>query len=198
MLNAPPGESLLVSCGIFRQELARLGPAVTGPMRPVFLDSILHMRPARLDAILMGLAGNEKRRMLLIYGDCCPHMEELAARPTIRKVRGLNCCDILLGHDVYRQLRREGAFFFLPEWTTRWEEIFQTELGLKDQPLAREFMHEMHKRLVYLDTGLAEAPRKALADIEAFFDMPVEIRPVGLEHLATGVLDGLRRLEQHA
>ncbi|MBF0482965.1 MAG: DUF1638 domain-containing protein [Desulfovibrionaceae bacterium] len=196
-MNTPAGETLLVSCGIFREELARLGPAAMGHARPVFLDSMMHMRPGKLDERLQGLAKDEDRRLLLVYGDCCPHMGELAGRPNIRKVRGVNCCDIILGHDAYRQLRREGVFFFMPEWTKRWEEVFRIELGLKDQSLAREFMHEMHKRLMYLDTGLVEAPHKTLADIGLFFDMPVEIQPVGLEQLETGVLDGLRRLEQY-
>jgi len=196
-MKTPAAETLLVSCGIFREELAHLGPTVMGQARPIFLDSMLHMRPAKLDEILLGLAKNEDRRMVLVYGDCCPHMAELTRLPNVRKVRGVNCCDILLGQDMYRQLRRDRVFFFLPEWTTRWEEVFRVELGLKDRPLAREFMHEMHTRLMYLDTGLAGVPIKTLADIGAFFDMPVEVQPIGLEHLERGVLDGIRRLEQH-
>ncbi|WP_157137628.1 DUF1638 domain-containing protein [Solidesulfovibrio carbinoliphilus] len=186
-----------MSCSIFRKEIAGLGPAVMGGVRPVFLDSMLHMRPALLDEALLGLARAEDRRLLLVYGDCCPHMGELARRPHIRKVRGVNCCDILLGHDAYHRLRREGVFFFLPEWTARWEQVFRGELGLKDQPLAREFMHEMHTRLMYLDTGLAEAPHRTLADIEAFFDMPVEIRPTGLERLKAEIAAGLQRAHGH-
>jgi len=197
-MNSASEETLLVSCGILNKELAQLGPSVIGHSRPIFLDSMMHMRPKKLDGILMGLIKTGERRVLLVYGDCCPHMGELIARPNIRKVRGVNCCDIILGHDVYRQLRHEGVFFFMQEWATRWEDIFKNELGLKDQPLAREFMHEMHKRLMYLDTGLAEVPHETLADIEAFFGMHVEIQPIGLEQLKAGVLDGLQRLEQHA
>ncbi|GFK92791.1 hypothetical protein NNJEOMEG_00618 [Fundidesulfovibrio magnetotacticus] len=193
-MKTATAEILLVSCGIFREELARLGPSVMGQARLMFLDSMLHMRPAKLDEILLGLAKNEDRRMALVYGDCCPHMADLTRLPSIRKVRGVNCCDIILGQTMYRQLRREGVFFFLPEWTSRWEEVFRVELGLKDRPLAREFMHEMHTRLMYLDTGLADVPTRTLRDIEAFFDMPVEVRPIGLEHLERGVMDVIRRL----
>ena len=197
-MNMPAKKALLVSCGIFREELAHLGPAVLGREHPVFLDSMLHMRPAELDDMLLGMAENEDRRLLLVYGDCCPHMGELVAWSNIRKVRGVNCCDIILGRDVYRRLRREGVFFFMPEWAARWQEVFHVQLGLKDQTLAREFMHEMHKRLMYIDTGLTPVPRQTLAEIGAFFDMAVEILPTGLEHLELGVLDGLRRLERNA
>ncbi|KHK03109.1 hypothetical protein NY78_1638 [Desulfovibrio sp. TomC] len=111
---------------------------------------------------------------------------------------GLNCCDIILGHDAYRRLRRESAFFFMPEWTGRWEEVFRRELGLESQDLAREFMHEMHKRLVYLDTGLTETPYETLADIEAFFDMPVTVMHPGLDQLKAAILNGLERLDHYA
>lgn len=196
-MRRPAGETLVVGCGIFRREIAGLDPSVLGQARPVFLDSMLHMRPARLDAALLGLAEAEDRPIVLVYGDCCPHMGELAQRPHIGKVRGVNCCDILLGHDAYHRLRREGVFFFLPEWTARWEQVFRVELGLADRALAREFMHEMHRRLMYLDTGLTEVPHKILADIEAFFDMPVEIRPTGLERLEAAIAAGLQRAQGH-
>ncbi|MHC1789908.1 DUF1638 domain-containing protein [Solidesulfovibrio sp.] len=159
---------------------------------------MLHMRPERLGEALLALAGTEKNRpLLLVYGDCCPQMGALTQQPQVRKVRGVNCCDILLGPDVYRRLRREGVFFFLPEWTARWEEIFRIELGLKEPALAREFMHEMHQRLLYLDTGLAEPPRETLAEIGAFFDMPVEIHPVGLKRLRKEIFSGLQNVAQY-
>ena len=191
-------DPLVVSCGIFRKELVHLGPAVLGHGRPVFLDSMLHMHPARLDDLLLQRVRNADRRVVLVYGDCCPHMGDLAARPRVVKVRGVNCCDILLGQDAYRQLRREGVFFFLPEWTGRWEEVFREQLGLEAPALAREFMQEMHRRLMYLDTGLDAVPRETLKDIEAFFGLPMEIRSLGLEQLGGGLREALRRLDPHA
>lgn len=189
---------LLVSCSIFRREIAALGLAVTDRVDSTFLDSMLHMRPHELDAILLRLAETADRPTLLVYGDCCPHMGELSQLPHVRKVSGINCCDIILGRAAYRRLQRGGTFFFMPEWTERWEEVFRFELGLASANLASEFMHEMHKRLVYLDTGLTEIPGKTLANIEAFFDMPVEVMPIGLEHLKMAVLNGLQKVDEHA
>lgn len=184
-----------VCCGIFRRELGRLGPAALGGARPVFFNSMLHMRPAVLDAKLARLTNDHpESRFLLVYGDCSPHMAEFSRRDHVRKVAGINCCEILLGPDAYRELRRDGVFFFLPEWTRRWEEVFKHQLGFSDPMLARDFMHEMHKRLLYLDTGLVEVPHRTLAAIARYFAMPVEVRGIGLECLAAALADGLGRL----
>lgn len=91
-----------------------------------------------------------------------------------------------------------ASSFFMPEWTERWEDIFRWELGLASQDLAREFMHEMHNRLVYLDTGLTETPYATLANIEAFFDMPVTVMHPGLDQLKAAILNGLERLDAYA
>lgn len=196
-MKDPADRITAVCCGIFRRELEHLGPGVLAGARPKYLDSMMHMRPARLDAILARLTGTHpERRFLLLYGDCSPHMTEFSARPRVRRVHGVNCCEIMLGRDRYRELRREGAFLFLPEWTTRWEEVFKAQLGLADPALARSFMHDLHTRLLYLDTGLTEIPRQRLADIAAHFGMPVEVRAIGLEHLEAAVADGLRRLDR--
>lgn len=184
-----------VCCGIFRKELESLGPGVFGGARPLYLDSMMHMRPAQLDQKLLKLtAACPERRFLLVYGDCCPHMSDLARRPGIRKVEGVNCCEVFLGRESYRALRREGAFLFLPEWVERWEEVFKRQLGLEDKALARDFMHDLHKRLIYVDTGVVPAPGATLAAIEAHFDMPVEVLGIGLEHLSEAISSGLRRV----
>jgi len=191
-LNRRPAPETLLCCGIFRQELERLGPSILGGARLVFSDSMLHMLPSLLDDRLAELTRvHPEDRRLLVYGDCSPHMAQFAQLPNVVKVAGVNCCEIMLGPAVYRQLRREGVFFLLPEWTKRWEEVFKRRLGFTDPALAREFMHEMHTRFLYLDTGTVAVPRQTLAAIGRHFDMPAEVRRIGLEYLAAAVADGL-------
>jgi hypothetical protein len=197
-MNGPAQKTTLVSCSIFRQEIQHIGGQITDRCSLTFLDSMLHMHPHRLDTILQRVVQTAAQPLLLVYGDCCPHMAEWTNPPHVRKISGLNCCDIILGHDAYRRLRRERVFFFMPEWTARWEEVFRRELGLENRELAREFMHEMHDRLVYLDTGLTETPYETLADIEAFFDMPVTVMHPGLDQLKAAILNGLESLDAYA
>jgi len=184
----------IIACGIFRKELAALGYSHKGAEKLVCLNSMLHMRPSLLDELLDGMLHGKAQRHLLVYGDCCPHMDEFAHRADVRRVEGVNCCEIVLGHDRYRELRRAGAFFFMPEWTRRWERVFKQELGFTTPETAQEFMREMHTRIIFLDTGVDQVPEDTLADIEAYLDMPVEVFPVGLDHLEATMLAGLQSL----
>ncbi|KAF0234638.1 MAG: hypothetical protein FD177_665 [Desulfovibrionaceae bacterium] len=187
-------EATIIACGIFRKELAALGYSHKGAEKLVCLNSMLHMRPSLLDELLDGMLRGKAQRHLLVYGDCCPHMDQFARMDGVRRVAGVNCCEIILGHDRYRELRRAGVFFFMPEWTRRWERVFKKELGFTTQETAQEFMREMHTRLIYLDTGVGEVPRDTLADIETYLGMPVEVFPVGLGQLEAALLAGLQSL----
>lgn len=195
MTAQPLSPLQIVSCGIFRRELELLGPDALRGAKPIFLDSMLHMHPQQLDDRLTAMLKTQQHPpTLIIYGDCSPHMGDLARQPGVRKVRGVNCCDIMLGRERYRSLRRQGAFFFLPEWTMRWQDVFKIELGLASEKLAREFMHDLHKRLIYIDTKAIPVPRSTLAAIETYFAMPVEILPATLAPLAQSLALGMEEL----
>lgn len=179
---------LVVSCGIFRLELAALAPRLPG-VHPVFLDSMLHMRPQALqehiDRLLVERAAD---KALFVYGDCTPRIVELCRRPGFAKTKGINCCEILLGQAEYRRLRKTGAFFFLPEWTLRWREVFERELGFVQVRGAGEMLREIHSGFLYLDTGVMPVPAAALRDIERELGLPVEILAVELDRLERRVI----------
>lgn len=187
----------IVSCGIFRRELASLGYSHKGAQKLVCLDSMLHMRPAVLDSLLARtLRQPRKRRFLLAYGDCSPHMTDYSREQGVRRLDGVNCCEIVLGRERYRELRHAGAFFLMPEWTRRWERVFKDELGFTSRETAREFMGEMHTRIIYLDTGVEAVPGGILEDVESFLGMPVEVLATGLSHLERSMRAGLHSLTE--
>jgi len=186
---------LLIGCGIFRGGFDLLPAELRGRFEPVFLESMLHMRPAELDerlgAVLSGRAGPA----LILYGDCSPHMREHAAGTGRARTIGANCARIFLGEGRYAALRRSGAFFLLPEWTGRWERVFKVELGLSDPDLARDFMRESAERLLYLDTGEAPVPEPVLAEASGFLGLPVEVDPTGTPFLEAALREALGRLD---
>lgn len=188
-------DTTIISCGIFSKELERLKAGPLRGLKILLLDSMLHMQPAHLDDVVGEVLDNHPgRRTLLVYGDCGPNLVRRSSAPGVRRVEGMNCCEILLGEERYRALRKEGVFFLMPEWTLRWEEVFKNQLGLTDAATARDFMHEMHSRLIYLDTGLVTIPEKHLTAIADHFTMPVEIKRVGLDHLLKAIVDGMECL----
>ncbi len=185
---------LAVTCGIFREELRALGPKFPG-LRPVFLDSMLHMRPGELqDRIDELLEVRRPERVLFIYGDCTPRIVELCRRPRITKTRGINCCEIILGREDYRRLRKAGAFFFLPEWTRRWRDIFERELGFAGGLGVEGMLREVHDRFVYLDTGVVPVPHDTLDEITRALGLPMSVRETGLSRLEESIADALEEI----
>lgn len=102
---------LAITCGIFQAEMEQLAPRFPR-MHFVFADSMLHMRPNllqnRIDDVL---AAHPRGKTLFIYGDCTPRIVELSRQQGYAKTAGINCCEIVLGREDYRRLRRAGAFF---------------------------------------------------------------------------------------
>lgn len=181
-MNAQP---TCIACSIFRREIEALQATSPLHMSVRYLSSMLHMVPEHLEAQLKEAIQKEQAQdheVVLGFGDCCARMLELQSLQGITRTEGINCCEIILGKEPYRLLRREGAFFFLPEWAHRWREIFEHELGLNPTN-ARGLMREMHTRLVYLDTGLVPVPEQAMAAASDYTGLPWEILPVDLEAL---------------
>ena len=162
----------------------------------IYLDSVLHIHPQKLhETIETALEARADRNCVLIYGDCSAHMNAINQRSNCIRVDAVNCGELLLGPDLYKSYRNEKTFLFLPEWTERWQEIFQRELGFSKPSLAQEFMQENQRSLVYLDTGLIPVPRKHLKEIAEFFNMPAKVVAVSNEHLRTSVKSAVERLE---
>ncbi|MBF0558113.1 MAG: DUF1638 domain-containing protein [Nitrospirae bacterium] len=187
-----------LACGVFRMEIEALSRQDKLDCNIITLESMLHMKPARLEEEMgrvMEAGPNDK--FLVLYGDCQPRMHEMQARENVSKVTGINCCDILLGREAYRNLQKDQAFIFLPEWTLRWREVFTNELGFENQEVAQAFMREHRKRLVYVDTGVMPVPDKTIQDISEFFGMPVEILHISLDILLQGINNALRKFARH-
>ena len=152
---SPQPAQVCIACSIFRMEIRRLQEEARLELPVRFLGSMLHMVPEQLETQLHALVEEERaqgREVVLAFGDCCPDMTGLASAEGMARTQGCNCPEIILGREAYRSLRRQGVFFLLPEWTLTWRKVFQGTLGLTGET-ARDFMGEMHTRLLYLDTG---------------------------------------------
>jgi len=177
--------SVVFGCAVFKAEILALKERYWPDLDIRFLNSMLHMVPdelgSRLDKLIQKEVSSD-HNILLVYGDCCPQMETLTEHPGVIRVRGNNCCDLLLGRQMYRRLSHEGAFFLFPEWAGRWQHIFRVELGL-NAANAASLMKDMHKKLVYLDTGFFPVPVEDLEACSLYCQLPWEVLAVSLEPL---------------
>lgn len=176
-----------ITCGIFKKEIEKIQKELDLNIQFEYFNSMLHMKPEILDDVLNKKLQERDDNVLLIYGDCQPHMGLLEEKENVKRIGGINCCEILLGHDDYFRLRNEGAFFLLPEWTIRWREVFIDHLGFNEST-GKAFMQDMHKKLIYLDTGVQEIPIQLLKEVSTFCGLPYEILKIPLTHLRESLI----------
>ena len=183
-------DTVWLCCGVLRDELRELHRRglITGEL--VFFSSMLHMHPPELEATLRAALERQdggQASLVLVFGDCSAGMLDLVRQFRAGRVDAINCAQLLVGRERYRQLMREEAFLILPEWGRRWEHIMKRELGLTEA-VAQELMGDNRGVLVYLDTGLTPVPQKELAEFSAYSGLPWRVEATALDRCLAGLL----------
>lgn len=176
-------DTVWISCGVLRKELEALRARRLIAGKFCFLDSMLHMDPPRLEGLLTSLLKQSTGRsacLVLVYGDCCSRMLDLVRQYRVGRVPVINCAQLLLGRERYRELMHEEAFLVLPEWAERWEQVMHKELGLTEG-IAHDLMQENRRGLVYLDTGLTPVPEETMHAFASYSGLPWRVESVSLE-----------------
>jgi hypothetical protein len=188
-MRSSPTPVDVIACSIFRREIECLQARGELLLPFHYLDSMLHMVPEKLCPLLntqidrtLGRDG----RIVLLYGECHLTMHDQERQKGVCRVKGVNCCEILLGRETYRSYLKKGAFFLMPEWVERWETVFRKELGLSETT-AKSLMGSMHTHLLYLDTQVQPVPEALLAEISRFTGLGWSCLSVSLNRLRDGV-----------
>lgn len=184
-----PSKRSIIACSIFKKEIESLKMDKLKGDSIEYLDSMLHMTPKLLDKKMEYSVKKEidkGNKVAIIYGECHACMNKLEADLMTKRIKGMNCIEIFLGKEQYRMLRKEGAFFLLPEWCERWREVFEKQLGLNIEN-AHTFMQEMHSKLLYIDTGITPVPDSTLKEISAYTGLPYSILPISLLQLEQSI-----------
>ena len=167
---------IIIACSIFKTELEYLKNNGRINVPIVYLNSMLHMYPQKLQELLdLKIKENSHLKIVLVFGDCHARMVDYEDNINIVRTQGINCCEIFLGSSSYRKARREGAFILLPEWADRWKEVFIDYMGFKNSKSTKQFMTDMHKKLIYVDTGYRKIDNPLLKEISEFVGLPLEI-----------------------
>lgn len=187
-------ESLnFLSCSVFRPELSRIVATHFPGAAVSYLDSALHMNPSLLGKKLKRLverARDRRQRLVLVYGDCCPYLQQVLEDPRLGRTRSANCAQLLLGGEAYRHFARQGSFFLLPEWASRWRQIIATLMDM-DEETTREMFRDAFHRLLYLDTGVQPVPRATLKTCSEHFGIPWTVHPVSLENMTRALFSAI-------
>ena len=152
-----------------------------------YLPSNLHMSPVKLKSYLQEeIDASKKRgeRIICLYGECFPNIQEFCNKMKIIKVPGCHCYEILLGNRQFCQLIDEtaGTYFLEQELIQNFEQYCLEPLELYDEEM-RKCCFEHYKRIVYVrqpnDPDL-EIRARELAD---FLGLSLEIRDADYSYL---------------
>lgn len=175
----------LISCSLFRREIDFLRSRQELELPVVYINSMLHIYPEKLQKIMDKLILREVKRgqkIVLLYGECHAYISDYLKNPDVERVKALNCIEIILGKEQYKIIQKERIFCFMPEWINRWEDIFKNHLGLNREN-ARAFMKDMHSKALYIDTGAAPIPSEIIQDIQDYIGLDMDIMTVNLNQL---------------
>jgi hypothetical protein len=179
-----PTNTIIISCSIFKNEIEHLKTEGKINVPVVYVNSMLHMVPKELQAVLDAKIEEFKSfNIILAFGDCHARMIDYSNNKNIVRTPGINCCEIFLGSADYKRIRKEGAFILMPEWADRWKEVFMDYMGFKKPKELNEFMTDMHKKLVYVDTGFKKRNSQVLNELVEYTGLPLEIYQSSISNL---------------
>jgi len=194
-MPAEKNKTVLICCSIFKKAIEKIknNNCKNNFDKIIFIDSMLHIYPEKLKEHINNAISKidlKREKIGIIYGECHPFIDD----NLYKRTNGINCIEIFLGSRLYKQLRKEGCFFLLPEWTLRWKEIFQVELGLSKN-IAKSLMREMHKKIIYIDNEDIPVPYDKLKEISDYTGLIIEVIKISLDELESSINNLLERLK---
>ena len=174
-----------LSCGILKNEIIKLVPDKF-KADVIFLSPKLHLDLDKLKRMLIknisDLRTIYEDKVLVIYGDKChPEIEEIIKKYKVRKLKGINCIDFLLGGKL-KDIDPENQYIYLsPGWLENLE-IFKE--ALSSQKNLKEIFKK-YKGICLLDTiDNISNYKKEVKDFSEFSGLNViQIKKIGLKGL---------------
>ncbi len=184
-----------IVCGVLQLEFESFLERKLVKGTAVYPDSMLHMRPEKIEETLEKIFSQPafKKPCVIVYGDCCSKMIDLQRQNGVARIAAVNCVQMLVDHATYRDFMKKEAFVFLPEWAVKWKSVFIEELGLTEPVLAREFFKDTRREIIYLDTGLLQAPTSEMNLCSDFTGLQWSIKKIDLEFFLKLLLDAENR-----
>ncbi len=187
---------VLISCGIFREELKYLAAEKKADLKVYFLDAALHVNFDKLRSRLIEALDECRKRgeePALLYGNCHPEMDEIAASYGAGRIDAGNCLEALAGREEIRRLDAEAKTFFLTAgWVNNWEKMFK--LGAEDFGFDFKAMFSDYKRIVVFDSGVIPINEEKVRRLSAFTSLRVEKVPLSLDRLSK-LIEGLQKAQ---
>lgn len=188
MSNKTENTIRIIACAVFKPALEHLQLKKRYPdLHLTYLHSKMHLRPPELkNRLLRELTAAQKRneRVICLYGDCFPDIDDFCQQHGVIKVPGHYCYEMLLGSERFRQFIDEitGTYFAEKDLILNFEEYCVRPLELHDKEM-RRYCFKQYQRLLYVrqpsDPDLVPQAGK----VAEFLELSLDISDADYSHL---------------
>ncbi|HEU65798.1 MAG TPA: DUF1638 domain-containing protein [Chloroflexi bacterium] len=178
----------IIACTVFRPALDNLGLEGRYPdLRVTYLPSLLHLKPQELQNRLEKAIASAKKsneRIICLYGDCFPGINDFCWQHEVFKVPGHYCYDMLLGSERFQQLIEEtaGTYFAEKEFLLNFEEYCVRPLELEDEEMRRDYFGQ-YQRLLYVRQPSDPDLMQRAGEVADFLGLSLDVGDVDYSHL---------------
>ncbi len=171
----------LIACGVFRPVLDTLRLERRYPnLRVTFLPSNLHVWPGKLKRQFSQEVRNSQRkneRIICLYGECFPDIDDYCERRGIARMPGLYCYEMLLGSEQFHSIMQEtaGTFFVERELMVHFDAYCAEPLELWDEEMRISYFKH-YRRLLYVRQPTDPELIPRARELAHFLQLSLEIR----------------------
>jgi len=183
----------IIACKVFQPaiEALQLEKAYHN-LRLTYLPSNLHLRPQELkNRMLTRIKAAQKRneRVLCLYGDCFPDIDDFCQEHGVIKVPGHYCYEMLLGSDRFRQILNEmaGTYFAEKELIQNFEDYCVIPLELYDEEMKR-YCFNQYQRLLYVRQPSDPDLAARAGEVADFIGLSLAISDVDYSYLEKSLI----------
>ncbi len=178
----------IIACAVFKPALDYLRLEERHPnVRLTYVPSYLHLRPQELksrleEKIVSAKEGNE--RVVCLYGECFPGIDELCQQLGAIKVPGDYCYEMLLGSERFHKLIQEmaGTYFAEKDLITHFQEYCVRPLDLQDEEM-RKYCFDRYRRLLYIRQPSDPNLISRAGEMADFLELSLDVRDADYSHL---------------
>jgi len=188
MLNKTGNTIRIIACAVFKPALEHLQLEKRHPhLRLTYLAPSLHLRPLELkNRLLKEITSAQQRneRVICLYGDCFPGIDDFCEQHRVIKVSGHYCYEMLLGSERFKQLIDEmvGTYFVEKDLILNFEEYCVRPLELRDEEM-RKYCFRQYQRLLYVRQPADPDLVPQASEVAKFLELSLDISDADYSHL---------------
>jgi hypothetical protein len=186
--NKPGRIIRIIACQVFQPALEYLSLESRYPnIRLTYLPPILHLRPHELGKYLrkeIATAERNNERIICLYGDCFPGINEYCQRHKAGKVPGSYCWEMFLGSERFHGLLEEnaGTYFLEKELILNFKDYCIEPLELYDEEM-RELCFQHYHRLLYVRQPSDPDLVPEVTELARFLGLALDVEDADYSHL---------------